>query len=159
MANQLSIAIAGRPNVGKSTLFNRLVGKSMALVDDVPGVTRDWRMGEGRLLDLNFTLFDTAGLEDKRPKDSIAARTADRTKEALAKSDIILLVVDGRAGITPEDKSIAREVRKAGKPVLLLVNKCESTRLPLGFNEAAGLGFDEPIAISAAHGEGMADLY
>jgi GTP-binding protein len=155
----LAIAIAGRPNVGKSTLFNRLVGKAMALVDDMPGVTRDWRIGEGSLFDLRFTVFDTAGLEDKRPKDSLAARTADRTRQALDKADIILMVIDGRAGVTPEDKSIAREVRKTGKPVLLLVNKCESTKLPPGFDEAAGLGFDDPIAISATHGEGLPDLY
>ncbi len=155
----LTIALAGRPNVGKSTLFNRLVGKSMAIVDDVPGVTRDWREGQGHLYSLRFTLFDTAGLEDVRPKGSLAARTADRTKTALARADIILLMVDGKAGLSPDDKIIAREVRKTGKPILLLVNKCESSVLPEGFNEAAGLGFADPLPISAAHGDGMVDLF
>lgn len=154
-----TIAIAGRPNVGKSTLFNRLIGKSMALVDDTPGVTRDWREGDGELFGSKFHLIDTAGLEDMRPKGSLAARTAERTKTALKKADIILFMVDGRAGILPDDKIISREIRKAGKPVILLVNKCEGNKLPEGFEEATDLGFDEPIAISAAHGEGMNDLY
>jgi GTP-binding protein len=154
-----TIAIAGRPNVGKSTLFNRLVGKAMALVDDTPGVTRDWREGEGKLFDLRFRLFDTAGLEDRRPKGSMAERTAQRTKEALAQCDVVLLMLDGREGLTDDDKTVAREVRKTGKPVILLVNKCESTRLPAGYDEAAALGFDKIIPISAAHGEGMAEIH
>lgn len=155
----LTLAIAGRPNVGKSTLFNRLVGKAMAIVDDQPGVTRDWREGKARLLDLRFTLLDTAGLEDLRPKGSLAARTADRTQIALARADVILLMVDGRAGVTPDDKTIARALHKTGKPVILLVNKCESTRLPDGFAEAANLGFGEPLPLSATHGDGLDDLY
>lgn len=153
------VAIAGRPNVGKSTLFNRLVGKTMALVDDTPGVTRDWRAGEARLQNLHFTLYDTAGLEEKRPKDSLAARTAIRTQQALQKADVVLFVVDGRAGITGADKDVAREVRKTGKPVILLVNKCEGTKLPPGFNEVGSLGFADPLPISATHSEGLADIY
>ena len=132
-----TIAIAGRPNVGKSTLFNRLVGKAMALVDDAPGVTRDWREGQGKLLDMNFRLLDTAGLEDQRAKGSIAARTAERTKAALDQSHVILMMIDGQIGVTNDDKVIAREIRKTGKPVILLVNKCEGTKMPSGFNEAA----------------------
>lgn len=156
---QFAIAIAGRPNVGKSTLFNRLIGKAMAIVDDQPGVTRDWRDGEGSLFGLHFKLYDTAGLEDSRPRGSIAARTAQRTKEALERVDVILMMVDGREGLTDDDKFIAREIRKANKPIVLLVNKCESTKLPHGFHEALGLGFDNVIALSAKHGEGLGELH
>jgi len=154
-----TVAIAGRPNVGKSTLFNRLLGKSMALVDDTPGVTRDWREGEGRLFDLSFRLLDTAGLEERRAKESLAARTAARTNEALAEADLVLFMVDARAGLADEDKTIAREVRKAGKPIILLANKCDGTNLPPRFDELSALGFGEPIAIAATHGDGMMDLY
>jgi GTP-binding protein len=154
-----TIAIAGRPNVGKSTLFNRLVGKSMALVDDTAGVTRDWREEDGTLFDLSFRLIDTAGLEDHRPKGSMAARTAARTQMALKKADVILFLVDGKAGLLPDDKSVAREIRKTGRPVLLAVNKCDGYKLPAGFDEAASLGFSDPIALSAAHGDGLDDLY
>jgi GTP-binding protein len=153
-----TIVIAGRPNVGKSTLFNRLLGKRMAIVDDTPGVTRDWREGEGQLFDLKCTVVDTAGLEDVRVKGSISARTAQQTKVALAKADVILLVVDARAGVTPEDKAVARELRKTGKPIVLLANKCESTILPDAMDEAVSLGFGEPLPISATHGEGMMDI-
>src|SRR5271154_681753 len=110
----LTLAICGRPNTGKSTLFNRLIGKHMALVDDTPGVTRDWREGEGTLFDLKFRLLDTAGLEDMRAKGSIAERTAAQTKLALAQTDAVLLLVDARAGLSPDDKAIARELRKTG---------------------------------------------
>ncbi len=153
------VAIAGRPNVGKSTLFNRLIGKAMALVDDTPGVTRDWRDGEGKLFDLRFRLLDTAGLENARPKGSMAERTALRTKEALAKTNVVLLMVDGQEGLTNEDKSVAREIRKTGKPVIVLVNKCEGPKMPRGFDEVAALGFDNILPISASHGEGMQELY
>lgn len=159
MKKGFSIAIAGRPNVGKSTLFNRLIGKAMAIVDDQPGVTRDWRDGQGSLFDLHFKLYDTAGLEDARPKGSISARTADHTKETLSRVDVILMMVDGPAGLTNDDKFIAREIRKSGRPVVLLVNKCESTKMPAGFHEAEALGFDKVIAISAKHGEGLGDVY
>jgi len=159
MKKQFAIAIAGRPNVGKSTLFNRLIGKSMAIVDDQPGVTRDWRDGEGSLLGIHFKLYDTAGLEDSRPRGSIAARTAARTKEALGMVDVILMMVDGQSGLTNDDKFIAREIRKANRPIILIVNKCESTKLPIGYHEALSLGFDLIIPISAKHGEGLGDLH
>jgi GTP-binding protein len=154
-----TVTIAGRPNVGKSTLFNRLIGRQMALVSDEPGVTRDWREGEASLYDLKFRLLDTAGLEDRPEKDSIASRTAKQTKHALASTQVILLVVDGRLGLTIEDKTIAKEMRKTGKPIILLANKCESTRIPAGIDEISALGFGEPILISAAHGEGLMDLH
>jgi GTPase len=154
-----TIAIAGRPNVGKSTLFNRLVGRSLALVSDEPGVTRDWREGEGHLFGLHFRVLDTAGLEDIRVKGSLSARAAAQTKQALEQTDVILLIVDARAGLTPVDKAIAREIRKTGKPILLLANKCEGTRLPENFDDLSSLGFGEPIAMSAAHGDGMMELY
>ncbi|MDD3182531.1 MAG: ribosome biogenesis GTPase Der [Alphaproteobacteria bacterium] len=160
MSSQVfSIAIAGRPNVGKSTLFNRLVGKAMAIIDDQPGVTRDWRDGEGSLFDLHFKLYDTAGLEDTRLRGSIAARTADHTKEALDRVDVIMMMVDGRTGLTNDDKFIAREIRKANKPIILIVNKCESTKQQPGFLEAEALGFDTVIAISAKHGEGLGEIH
>ena len=154
-----TIAIAGRPNVGKSTLFNRLVGKKMAIVNDQPGVTRDWREGDGQLFDLRFRLLDTAGLEDMRSKGSIAARTAERTKHALGQADAILLIVDARAGVTSEDAAIARELRKAGKPIILLANKCEGNILPSTVEETVSLGFGDPLPISALHGDGLMDLY
>ena len=154
-----TIAIAGRPNVGKSTLFNRLVGKSMALVSDEAGVTRDWREGEGRLHDLTFDILDTAGLEEMRPKGSLSARTAARTKEALDRTDVILFLVDARVGLTQEDKSIARDIRKTGKPIILVANKCEGTYLPASLDEMTALGFGEPVPVSAAHAEGMGELY
>src|SRR5580704_2895570 len=155
----LTLAIAGRPNVGKSTLFNRLIGKHMALVSDEPGVTRDWREGEGHLFDLAFRVIDTAGLEHIRNKGSLSARTAQQTKQALEQTDIIVLLVDGRAGLVPEDKAIARELRKSGKPILLVANKCEGTWLPDAIDEMSALGFGDPIAISATHADGMHQLY
>ncbi len=154
-----TVVIAGRPNVGKSTLFNRLVGKQMALVHDEPGVTRDWREGEGHLFDLRFRAIDTAGLEAVRAKGSFSARTAQQTKEAFKQANVILLIVDARAGLTAEDETIAREIRKTGKPIVLLGNKCESETLPQGMQEATSLGFGEPLPISAAHGDGMMELY
>ena len=154
-----TVAIAGRPNVGKSTLFNRMIGRSMALVSDESGVTRDWREGDGALYELRFRLLDTAGLEDLRAKGSMAERTAARTKEALAQTDVILFMVDAKAGVTQQDKTVAQELRKTGKPVILLANKCESTRLPAEFDQLSTLGFGEPLAISAAHGDGITDLY
>ncbi len=159
MKKTFSIAIAGRPNVGKSTLFNRLVGKAMAIIDDSPGVTRDWRDGEAKLFDLRFELYDTAGLEQERPRGSLAARTAQRTKEALARVDVIMMMVDGQIGLTDEDKTVAREVRKADKPIIVLVNKCEGPKLPNGFHEALTLGFDHVLAISAKHGENLGEVY
>jgi GTP-binding protein len=154
-----TIAIAGRPNVGKSTLFNRLVGKQMAIVNNTPGVTRDWREGDGHLFDLRFRVLDTAGLEDVRVKGSLSARAAEQTKTALQKADVILFVVDARAGVTSEDTTIARELRKTGKPIILLANKCENAILPAAMEETVSLGFGEPLPISAAHGDGLMDLY
>jgi GTP-binding protein len=154
-----TIAIAGRPNVGKSTLFNRLVGKQMAIVNDRPGVTRDWREGEGHLFDMRFRVLDTAGLEDMRAKGSLAARTAQQTKQALEQAHVILLIVDARAGVTSEDTAIARELRKTGKPIILLANKCEGAILPAAMEETLALGFGDPLPVSAAHGDGMMDLY
>ncbi|MDE2029611.1 MAG: 50S ribosome-binding GTPase, partial [Alphaproteobacteria bacterium] len=154
-----TIVIAGRPNVGKSTLFNRFVGKKMAIVDDTPGVTRDWREGDGHLFDMRFRVIDTAGLEDMRAKGSVAARTAQQTKKALAQANAVLFVVDARAGLTSEDTAIARELRKTGKPILLLANKCEGAVLPAAMDETVSLGFGEPIPVSASHGDGMMDVY
>ena len=154
-----TVAITGRPNVGKSTLFNRLVGKQIALVNDQPGVTRDWREGDGHLYDLTFRVIDTAGLEDVRAKGSLSARTAQRTKKALEQTHVILFIVDAHAGVTPQDAAIARELRKTGKPILLLANKCEGVVLPSAMEETVSLGFGDPMPISAAHGDGMMDLF
>ncbi|HBM90353.1 MAG TPA: ribosome biogenesis GTPase Der [Rhodospirillaceae bacterium] len=159
MTNSFSIVLAGRPNVGKSTLFNRLVGKAMAIIDDQPGVTRDWREGEGDLFGLYFDLYDTAGLEYERPSGSLAARTASRTKEAMERADVLLMMVDGREGLSDDDKTVARELRKANKPIIVLVNKCEGPNLPDGYHEAMSLGFEKVIALSAKHGENLYDLY
>ena len=154
-----TVAIAGRPNVGKSTLFNRLIGRQMALVSNEPGVTRDWREGDGTLFNLSFRVLDTAGLEDVRLKGSLSARTAQQTKKALEQTDVILLVVDGRAGLTPDDRAIAREIRKSGKPIILVANKCEGTYLPERYDETIALGFGDPVPVSAAHGEGLLELH
>ncbi|WP_256515684.1 ribosome biogenesis GTPase Der [Alsobacter ponti] len=153
-----TVAIIGRPNVGKSTLFNRLVGKKLALVDDQPGVTRDRREGQARLGDLDFTVIDTAGLEEADPA-SLAGRMRAQTEEALASADAIVFVVDARAGITPHDRQFADLVRRAAKPVILLANKAESRAGILQTYEAFGLGLGDPIPFSAEHGEGLSELY
>ncbi|RAI30990.1 ribosome biogenesis GTPase Der [Rhodoplanes serenus] len=153
-----TIAIVGRPNVGKSTLFNRLVGKRVALVDDQPGVTRDRREGLARLGDLDFTVVDTAGLEEA-PGESLAGRMRAQTEAAMADADGILFMVDARAGLTPADRAFAAAVRKAGKPVVLVANKSEGRAASAGVYEAFGLGLGEPVGISAEHGEGLSDLY
>jgi GTP-binding protein len=152
-----TLAIVGRPNVGKSTLFNRLVGKRLALVDDQPGVTRDLREGAARLGDLRFAVLDTAGLEDATD-DSLPARMRRLTERAVADSDACLFVTDGRAGITPQDEVFADILRRSGATVLLAVNKAEGRAGTAGIAEAWGLGLGEPIAVSAEHGEGMEDL-
>lgn len=155
----LSLAIVGRPNVGKSTLFNRLTGKQLALVDDTPGVTRDWREAEGRILDQKLRLIDTAGLEE-RFDESMEARMRRQTELALGYADVVLFVVDGRAGLTPLDEHFAKWLRKQKKPVLLVVNKCEQEKiLDQARAEAYGLGLGDPIAMSAAHGHGVDELY
>ena len=154
----LTVAIVGRPNVGKSTLFNRLVGKRLALVDDTPGVTRDRREGEGKIGSLTFRVIDTAGLEDE-VGESLAGRMRRQTEAALAVADLTFFMIDARAGVTPMDQHFADWLLASGKPVRLLANKCEGKAGEPGFYEAYSLGLGEPIAISAEHGEGLADLH
>ncbi|MEM7427038.1 MAG: ribosome biogenesis GTPase Der [Pseudomonadota bacterium] len=154
----LRVAIAGRPNVGKSTLFNRLAGRRLALVHDAPGVTRDRREADAKLGDLHFTVIDTAGL-DESPDGSLEARAQLHTETALQSADVILFMVDGRAGITPSDSHFASLVRKQHKPVLLLANKAEGRAGLDGAMEAYSLGLGDPVAVSAEHGDGMSDLY
>jgi len=153
-----TIAIIGRPNVGKSTLFNRLVGQKLALVDDEPGVTRDRREGEARLGDLAFTVIDTAGL-DEGAKGSLTARMQEQTETAIRLADALMFLVDARAGLTPTDRAFADLARRADKPVLLVANKSEGRHGDAGAMEAYALGLGEPIQISAEHGEGLGDLY
>ena len=153
-----TIAIIGRPNVGKSTLFNRLVGQKLALVDDAPGVTRDRREGEARLGDLRFTVIDTAGL-DEGAKGSLTARMQQQTETAIGLADALMFVVDARAGLTPSDRTFADYARRANKPVVLLANKSEGKHGEVGAMEAYALGLGEPVQISAEHGEGIGELY
>jgi GTP-binding protein len=155
---QAKVAILGRPNVGKSTLFNRLVGRKLALVDDQPGVTRDRREGEGRIFDLTFRLFDTAGL-DAAPRGSLEDRMSAQSETAIADADVCLFVIDARAGVTPVDREFAAKLRRHGKPVIVLANKAEGRAGESGALEAFSLGLGDPIAISAEHGEGINELY
>ena len=153
-----TLAIVGRPNVGKSTLFNRLVGKRLALVDDQPGVTRDLREGEARLGDLRFTVVDTAGLEDARD-ESLQGRMRRLTEHAVDMADVCLFLIDARTGITPTDEIFAEILRKRSDHVILGANKSEGSAADAGVIEAWGLGLGEPIRLSAEHGEGLNDLY
>ena len=151
------VVIIGRPNVGKSTLFNRLVGKKLALVDNQPGVTRDRRFGEAGLLGLEFTAIDTAGWEDEEP-ESLPGRMRAQTELSLKGADAALLMVDARAGITPLDEEIARWLREQAVPVVVVANKAEGSAGDAGIIEAYSLGLGDPVPVSAEHGEGMADL-
>ena len=153
-----TVAIIGRPNVGKSTLFNRLVGRRLALVDDRPGVTRDRREGEARLGDLRFTAVDTAGLEESAP-DSLSGRMRAQTETAITQADAIFFMIDARQGTTPVDRAFAAIVHKSGKPTVLVANKMEGSAGQEGRLEAYALGFGDPVPVSAEHNEGMADLY
>src|SRR5438874_3348678 len=152
-----TLAIVGRPNVGKSTLFNRLVGRRLALVDDRPGVTRDRREGQARLGDLAFTVVDTAGFDEAAP-GSLIGRMVAQTELAIESADAVLFLIDVRAGLTPIDRAFADIVRRAGRPVIVVANKSEG-RAGAGAAEAYELGLGDPIPISAEHGEGLSDLY
>jgi GTP-binding protein len=153
-----TVAIVGRPNVGKSTLFNRLVGKRLALVDDRPGVTRDRREGEARLLGLDFRVIDTAGFEDEDPQ-TLPGRMRRQTEAAVGDSDAALFLIDAREGVTPLDEEIARWLRVQSTPVILVANKAESRAGESGILDAYRLGLGDPVGISAEHGEGVADLF
>src|SRR5215211_3769731 len=153
-----TVAIVGRPNVGKSTLFNRLVGKKLALVDDRPGVTRDRREGEARLGGLNFRVIDTAGLEEAE-SGSLLGRMRAQTEAAIDEADVILFVVDARAGILPADRPFAEMARRSGKPVIVLANKAEGGQGMAGAYDAFSLGLGDPVPFSAEHGEGLSELF
>ena len=153
-----TVAIVGRPNVGKSTLFNRLVGRRLALVDDSPGVTRDRREGKARLGDLDFTVFDTAGLEEAAP-ETLSGRMQVQTEAAIVAADAVLFLIDARTGPLPADAAFADLVRRSGKPAILVANKSEGRAAEVGLLQAYELGLGEPVAISAEHGENLADLY
>ncbi len=153
----MRLALVGRPNVGKSTLFNRLVGKKLAIVHDEPGVTRDWKEAPAHLSDLSFVAIDTAGLEETAAGgDVISKGMRQATEAALQRCDVILFVIDGREGVTQVDRTLAKWLRKQGRPILLAANKCESK---VNLDDVYGLGLGNPIAMSAAHGGGMIDLY
>jgi GTP-binding protein len=151
-----TVAIAGRPNVGKSTLFNRLIGKAAAIVDNTPGVTRDWREGEAK--HLGIRVLDTAGLDDAK-SDGLAERIQKQTRGAIEQSDALIFLIDGRDGVTPFDHQVAQLLRRAGKPIVLAVNKCDTTASKATIAEAERLGFGEAVELSAAHGTGIEDLY
>ena len=151
------IAIVGRPNVGKSTLFNRLTGRRTALVSDMPGLTRDRREGEAVLAGHAITVIDTAGLEEAAP-GSIPARMRAQSETAIGKADVVLFVLDARDGVMPADAAFAKAVRASGRPVILVANKSEGRAGADGFYEAFQLGLGEPVAISAEHGEGIGEL-
>ena len=158
MARQARVAIIGRPNVGKSTLFNRLVGKRLALVDDQPGVTRDRREGDADLLGLKFLIVDTAGFEEEDPA-SLPGRMRAQTEKAVQNADVALFMIDARAGLTPLDEEIGRWLRSQATPVVLVANKAEGKAGEQGVLEAYALGLGDPIPLSAEHGEGVVDLF
>ena len=154
----ISLAILGRPNVGKSTLFNRLAGKRIAIVNDAPGVTRDRRTGTGHIGDLDINIIDTAGFEEAQD-NSLEARMREQTNQAIKLADVVLFLIDSRTGIMPLDNFFARWIRSQNVPVILIANKCEGRAGESGLYDSYKLGLGDPIAISAEHGEGMADLY
>ncbi|WP_375394780.1 ribosome biogenesis GTPase Der [uncultured Sphingomonas sp.] len=158
MAKIPVVAIVGRPNVGKSTLFNRLVGKKLALVDDRPGVTRDRREGDASLIGLDFRIIDTAGYED-HDVQTLPGRMRQQTEAAVAQADVALFLIDSRAGIVPLDEEIARWLRTSSTPVVIAANKAEGRAGEQGIIEALALGFGDPVQLSAEHGEGMGDLF
>src|SRR5206468_8360498 len=153
-----TMASGGRPSVGKSTLFNRLVGKRLALVDDRPGVTRDRREGEAKLLGLDFRVIDTAGFEDEDPH-TLPGRMRSQTEAAVRDADAALFMIDAREGVNPLDEEVGRWLRAATTPVIVVANKAEGRAGESGILDAYRLGLGEPVAISAEHGEGVADLF
>lgn len=152
-----TLTLIGRPNVGKSTLFNRLVGKRLAIVDDRPGVTRDWKEGKGGLADWTFAVIDTPGLDDTGDA-TLETRMSAKTRQALGLADVVLFTIDARAGLTPLDEHFANEVRRTGKPVILIANKAEGRAGLPGVIESWRLGLGEPVALSGLHGEGLEEL-
>ncbi|MEE2698353.1 MAG: ribosome biogenesis GTPase Der [Pseudomonadota bacterium] len=153
-----TVAIIGRPNVGKSTLFNRLIGKRLAIVHNSPGVTRDCREGDASISDMKFTIIDTAGLDDSKD-DSLQARMHRQTEQSLIEADVALFLIDARSGVTPLDKFFVSWMHKINTPTILIANKCEGGAGQSGLSEAFNLGLGSPIPLSAEHGEGLSELY
>ena len=152
------VVLVGRPNVGKSTLFNRLVSSQKAIVNDQPGVTRDRKYGQASLVDLNFILVDTAGIDDSL-KGSTENKILQQSQFAINDANIIFFVIDGREGVVPIEKTYAKSLKKQNKPIIVLINKSEGSKGLIGLSEATTLGFDDIIPVSAEHGEGLPDLY